>query len=486
MVSGSRTLEPAPERDRPGRGGRAARNAAVLSGATLAARLLGFALGVVLGRTLGVEDYGVYGFAVALSLVVTPLADVGITQYMIRETARDAARAEAEMRDLLRVKLALAVAVLAIVAAVALLRSRDSTVAVVVIVIAAAGLGDSFSQFVFGYFQGRERMGFEARLTTFAALLRAAGGIVLALVTRDLVLVVCWVLAVSVFQVGVAFARVRAPLRETRGRWAAAAWGTVLVMGAIVALTNVYTRADAVMIGLLLDDRQVGLYTAAYTLMLGLGIVPWMVGTALAPVFASTFTGDREVFAQAWREGVRATLVIAIPLALVTSILARPILERLYGPEFGDATTALAVLAWTCPLAALATLSSVALRGAGRERWILLVALAGAVMNVGLNLVLIPAIGIKGAAIMTVATEVMVVLAMAGLATARRLLPRPRLPLLRMLAAAAALAAVAVGLRDAPVEVSVIASMAAYVLVALATRLVGPEDIARIRQARAA
>jgi hypothetical protein len=81
-VSSERRL-PRPKTDAPASVGRTvARHAVLLAAATITARLSALALTVVLGHALGVERYGIYGFALALSLILAPIADVGMTPYL--------------------------------------------------------------------------------------------------------------------------------------------------------------------------------------------------------------------------------------------------------------------------------------------------------------------------------------------------------------------------------------------------------------------
>jgi len=478
---------PAPPERRRVSARRVARNAMLLSAATVAARLSSFALGIALARGLGLSDYGLYGFALALSLVLQPLADLGMTQYAVREAARDHLRLEIELSDLFRVKLLATASVLGAASVVAVLVAHNATVAAIVLLMLAAALGDGVSQLVFGYFQGRERMGFEARLTTAVALARALGGIAAAFAVGSVIAVGAWILAVSVVQLTYATARLRRLIvgeaRSPRRGRRRPDWRTVLTMGLMVGLTLGYTRADAVLIGFRLGEEDVGLYAAAYTIMLGLQIVPWMMTTALGPVFTSTHARERDAFGRAWQEGIRSVLLVALPLSLTVCLLAGPVIHRAYGAEFAPAADSLAVLAWASPLAALASLASVALRGAGRERWLVTVSAAAVVVNVGGNLVLIPTVGIIGAAAMTVVTEVLVTAGLVALGVRHGVLPLPRPPLVRLALAAGALAAVALALRNAPVELAAGGALAAFAVAAGVTRLVGASDVAALRQA---
>ena len=463
-------------------GGRAARNAVVLAAATLTARLSMFALGVVLARALGVDAYGSFGLAVAIGTVLVPLADLGFTPYLVREVARSPGSAAALARTLLRAKLGWTLALTALLCAGAFVAISDPDVRLPVIVVAASLLIDGVSQLIFAYFQGRESMGYEARLTAATALARSFGAAAIAVATHDLVPVVAWWILVSVVQLALAGRRLTAD-RGTAERSSTPRVDrrAVASMGAMTLFVMVYLRIDAVVIAAFFDEGAVGLYTAATTVMLGLQVLPWMATTALVPVFARAHATDPELFQRTWREGLRLVLLIALPFALACSLLATPLIVFAFGDTFREAGTPLAVLVWASPLGAMSLIANAAVRGAGRERWLLAVSGIGAAANVIANLIVVPRHGIDGAAAVTVATEAFVAVAVIGLALRGRVLGRPRLPVVRIAVPLAALAAAALVSDGLPVVVRGLLAMAAFGATALATRALGPAEVALLR-----
>lgn len=446
------------------------RNASVLGGATIVVRLVMFALGIVLARALGAQSYGQYALALGLGAVLQPLADLGITPYLAREVARDRYGAEAALPKLLAAKVALLAATLLVTTgAAALLLAGESLLAVIVAMVLAALL-DGLSIFVYGYFQGREAMEYEARATALAAGVRGVGGIVIAVAFERLGYVVGWIVLVAVLQAAAATWRLRrevgAAASPRRARAAASVrWRSVASMGLIAIFVMTYLRVDTVLLGWLQDERAVGLYAAAYALMMGAQIPPWMLATALTPVFARTFRADPAAFEESWHRGVRLVVLIALPIALVSSLLAAGIVDRLYGDEFDRSADVLAVVIWICPLGAVSLVAQAVLRGAGRELWLTLASGGCAVLNVGLNLWAIPRHGIMGAAVVTVVTEAVNVIALVAGSRRGGLVPWPRFPIVRTALAGGALTAVAVALGALPVEVAGLGALAAYAVV---------------------
>lgn len=463
------------------------RNATALSVANVAARICVLGLAVAMGRGLGVKEYGRYGFAVALATIIVPVADLGITTYIWREVARERRRGDTQALYLLRLKRWLSLGALLLTAAAALLIGTPGQAAIVAVVLTSA-LADGISTFVYGYFQGREQMGFEARWTVTAALLRSLGGIALVLAFGLLMPVLAWMLAISAVQLAVAMRRFDASVDPTEAVGSGGqlvAWRSLLAMGALSVSVLVYIRADSVLLGVIRGPRAVGLYTAAYAIMGATQIVPYQISQAVTPGFSRALgRHDRPAFLRNWHDGMSAVLIVALPLALVTTVLATGLLRLLYGHGFAAGASALSILVWASPLGVVNAVVAGALYAAGREGWPAIVAGIAVGLNLALNLWAIPAYGIAGAAAITVATESAVLILQMGYVMRLGIAPIPRLPYGRMVVALLALGGVAIELKGVGVIVAGVVSVGAYAAVLVASRAVDLRTFVRRRPVR--
>jgi O-antigen/teichoic acid export membrane protein len=453
-----------------------ASNATWLTVALVAARACTFALAIVLARKLGVSAYGRYGIAVAIGSMIVPLFDIGITPYMTREVARNRASGDLQAVGLARQKALLAIAALSLTALITAIVAPGWDSFGVLVVMVASMLADGFSGFVYSYFQGLERMAFQARQTTLAAMARGLGGIACVFIFGSLLSVIAWMLVVSAVQVGVAARRFTGALGErapeaVADRRTSIDWRSVITMGLITLFALIYLQVDAVIIGIFENNHAVGLYVAAYAIVGGLQIIPWQIAVALTPVFARSYSSDPARFQKVWQDGLRAVLLISVPLALVATLLAGPLLTFAFGAKFHAAATALAILAWSSPIWSLNMTCGAALRAAGRERWLAWATGVGLALNIGLNLWAVPEFGIAGASAVTVATELgVLVIIQASLMLGSGVVGLPRLPLVRMVVALAGLSAVTLAASGLPVVLAAALGLAAYAVIVIATR----------------
>src|SRR5437868_4622435 len=91
-----------------------ARNTATLLVASILQKILAFAYFAVIARLAGVHDTGTYFFALSWTLMFSIVTDLGLTSVLIRESARDHARAEHVLNQVLSLKAPL-IALMAVV-----------------------------------------------------------------------------------------------------------------------------------------------------------------------------------------------------------------------------------------------------------------------------------------------------------------------------------------------------------------------------------
>ncbi len=176
-------------------------------------------------------------------------------------------------------------------------------------------------------------------------------------------------------------------------------WSYTAARGIARVTQTALKRSDIVMVAALASPAEAALYTAASRFIVLGQLFVQSVQQALSPQMSSLFArGEQRAANAVFQAATRWSMIAAWPLYLVTAGFA-PALMALFGEGYASASDVVVILSLTMLLAtACGPVDSVLLM-AGRS-WLSLrnstVALA---VNVGLNLVLIPPLGIRGAAI---------------------------------------------------------------------------------------
>lgn len=386
------------------------RNATVLYGAEVASRVLFVAMTILIARELGAGQLGGLIFGTSLAGIVQVVSDFGLTVYLVRALSKD----PTARRDLLPSIAALRLAAVALVGAAALLYAWAVADNGDLFAVSAFAVGyimlSAYSDFVFSLYRAEETMGYEARGKLLNSIAYAGGGIALVATGLGVIDVVAWSCVVALLTNVYAWwlygrlsgfsARPRFRLRDLRRVLTAS-----LPFGIVAVLTTVSFRIDSLMLGTMRGTHDVGLYGAAYRTMEFLLILPAILSTALLPVIARQIDSDPGSVLRLTETAIRRLWSLAFPLAAGLGFLGGQLLTLAFGGGFKDAHAVLALLGCTLiPLFASA-MTAVVISAGPRPAVNSVLAAGVVVINVGLNLALIPSIGINGAGIATLVTE---------------------------------------------------------------------------------
>jgi O-antigen/teichoic acid export membrane protein len=161
---------------------------------------------------------------------------------------------------------------------------------------------------------------------------------------------------------------------------------------------------DVLLVGALMNTTQAAIYKGAssYAALgtFALGIIGLALGPQLAHLMAKN---EKRRTENLFHVGTWWLMVLAWPVGITTAIFA-PLLMRIYGPEFVAGTTALVILSLAFLVQTGTGNNKIVLLMGGKSSLNLVFSAVALVINVGLNLLLIPRYGINGAAIAWAAT----------------------------------------------------------------------------------
>lgn len=176
-------------------------------------------------------------------------------------------------------------------------------------------------------------------------------------------------------------------------------------MGFSFAMTEIYHSFDHVMLGFLKGEEVVGWYSAAYRLMPIAALIPGLISYSIYPLLAGYFKGNRKNLDKIVDGYLRVMFIFAIPLGVGGTLLAKNIIEFLYGSGYENSIIALKILSWDMTVSLLSfTYGHPLLAWDQQDRHIKVVGL-GAFVNLLFNFLLIPKYGLVGAALATIIAE---------------------------------------------------------------------------------
>jgi O-antigen/teichoic acid export membrane protein len=360
---------------------------------------------------VGQAAFGRFVYASTWTALLALGTDLGLGVW----TTRALARSRGDGGQVVRVGLTLrglaAVPYGFAIAAVARFVVRGEARAAMVF-LGVAALANAFVDHFGAVLRGTERFKDEARLNGSRALLTAAAGTVSLTVGRSLVSLCAGLAAASLASCvyGASILLRLYPLKKSSRRaridWALAgvALRQSLPLWFAGLLSLLYFKVDTFFLGSMAGDAELGAYGAAFKLFEGAMILPSVL---LSVTFPRLARAHDDPPSQRRLERQLATLLLALGLVTGAVCLAggAPLVRVIFGPGFDRAVGPLRILALGLPLLFLNFGLTHFLVARDMGRTTTLFALMMLVLNVALDLALIPRGWGPGAAWATVLTE---------------------------------------------------------------------------------
>ena len=172
-----------------------------------------------------------------------------------------------------------------------------------------------------------------------------------------------------------------------------------------IALGSVYMNADTLMIGKLLGEVSVGYYQGAYKILIVFQSVN-LICTAVFPrISMYSRTGNHRAIRILNWAALGFTVLILMPIALVIALLAERIILWIYGVGMMPSAIVLQWLVWAGAANFLKVYAGNLIIARNRQKYMLYAVAGGLILNIGLNLYLIPRFSFPGAAAALVVSE---------------------------------------------------------------------------------
>jgi len=388
-----------------------ARNSIIMLSAQVVIKLLGFFFTLYAARVLGVELFGQYGLVLAIITFFGVISYSGLDIYQTRQTAvlADKSKVGSLIGNAFLARALIGTAMIMIIYLISVFINKPLSFKVFLWLSAMAMainfLMGSFSSTLLGYerfkLYGFLAMGTQSLNTILGLFVLYVGfgieGIGIAYVVAAFIATIIIGLAVNRRVCRISF----------KLDWQNAL--NILKSSAPLAgaaiLATVYYKADFIMLSFFKGDEAVGYYNSAYALVNGLLLVSTSLRATLLPRMAGYFVNDQEKLNRLYHVGFKYMLYIGLSAAFGALILAESIFELVYPQSYLPGAAALKILIWAMALMFINTLQSAHLIARDFKKQLMYITGLGAVLNIALNLVLIPKYSFTGAASATVITE---------------------------------------------------------------------------------
>lgn len=174
-------------------------------------------------------------------------------------------------------------------------------------------------------------------------------------------------------------------------------------------MSAVYGYSDRIMIGKMMTDADVGFYTTAATVSMMWLFVPNAIIKSFRPtIMEFKEKGNEKMYLRRLEQLMSTVFWLSVGVALVLTVFGKLAIRILYGEPYLPAAAPLAILVWSTVFAVTSMTRSTWILSEEKNRFVKHFTFMGAALNVVLNVIMIPLMGIWGAAFATLVTELVV------------------------------------------------------------------------------
>jgi len=363
-------------------------------------------VGVYVARYLGPNNYGLFSYAGSFVGLFSAIAALGVDNIVVRELIKDEKKRDELLGTTFVLKIIGSILVFIVIVIAVRLTNNDSFTNLLIFIIAIRTIFQSFNVINF-YFQSRVLSKYTVYAQIFATILCSViklslihfnmGLIYFAMVT----LLQSIILALGL--VGI-YIKQKLNLFNWRPKFDLAkfllkdSWPLILSGMAI----SIYMKTDQVMIKNMLDAKAVGNYAVAVRLSEVWYFIPMAITNSLFPAIINAKKISEKLYYERLQKLYDLMTWLAIGIALPITFLSNDIINLLFGIQYQEAAGVLRIYIWAGVSTFLGVASFQYLLVENYTKISFLSTFIGAIINVILNIILIPRYGINGAAIATV------------------------------------------------------------------------------------
>ncbi|MDE1335111.1 flippase [Vibrio aestuarianus] len=366
----------------------------------------GLFVGVWVARYLGPVEYGILSWALSIVGICSFLSTLGLDSLVTRELSKNKVDKYEILGSTLVLRLVGSVLMSFLVLCVIFLYIEENTHLYVLITLSFIGIFQVAFTFEY-YFQSEVRGDIIAKCRIFSLLIVALFKVYLIYSERGIVLfaisflldgfVLSALYLTFLKKANLNFRKLKfsydISISLLKNSWPLMFSGLVM---------SIYMKIDQVMIKHLLDDRSVGLYSAAVRLSEAFNFLPVTICAAIFPLIMKSKESSGKLFSQRMTNLHSIMFWFALLIIFFFSICSETIVGFLYGKEFYEASNILIIHAWSALAVFISVSTTSWIISENLQKYKLIQDLFGAIFNILLNFILVPKYGIIGAAYATV------------------------------------------------------------------------------------
>lgn len=390
---------------------RIAKNIGVLGVSQVITSILGFFLLIYIARYLGEVGFGKYSFAVSFTALFMIFADLGTSQLIIRELARNKESTGEYLTNISVIKLLLSFLAFGFIAVTINLMDYPQDTIYAVYLFGIYMILTSFALTFRSIFQAYERMEYTAVVTVIEKIILISLVLFVLFSGYGLIELAYAHVFAGIVDIVLSFFIVLIKITKPKPEINLSLWKTLIIASIPFGLNALFGvlffKIDTVMLSVFKDDAAVGIYNAAYVPLLALtGIISQMIVSALYPIMSRYFISSKDSLKTFTVLSSKYMAIIGFPIGIGCFVLANRFIALFYVDQYSASIIVFQILALFIPIRLVSSITGTLLSSINRQSLRTASVGISALFNIALNAVMIPYLSYIGASIATVLSEI--------------------------------------------------------------------------------
>ena len=388
---------------------RSVKNATWIIACKVAQSILQFIIGMISARYLGASNYGVINYAASVVAFVLPFMKLGFDAILVHELVESPEKEGEIMGTSLTLNIFSSLVCMLGVFGFISLANAGQTEKIIVCILYSISVFCAALEMMQYWFQYKLQSKYSSIVMLLAYLVVSAYKIFLLVTAKS----VTWFAVSHAIEYGIIGASLIVIYIKKGGQRLSFSWqraGKMLSKSKHYILASlmvvVIQNTDHVMLSFMDSDAATGIYSAAVTCMVVVQFVYIAIVDSFRPVILSEKkAGNIASYEKSVSRLYSIILYLMIAQCIVFFIFSNLIVKILYGEDYAESATVLRYLVFYYVFAGMGLVRNVWILAEGKQNYLWIINLSGALLNVALNAVLIPFMGANGAALASLATQ---------------------------------------------------------------------------------
>lgn len=375
----------------------------------IAQSILGLIITMLSARYLGPSNYGVINYASSIVAFVVPIVTLGLNHILVQEFVNHPKKEGEILGSSLLLSLLSSILCIVGVISFALVANAGETVTVVVCALYSLMLIPQALELSQYWFQSK----YLSKYTSITALIAYTAVSLYKIFLLASKKNIYWFAvsnALDYFLIAIALLFIYKKLggqrlsfsRETAFRLVSKS--RYYIVSSL--MVTFFAQTDKIMIKLMIGDAATGFYSAAVACA---GITSFVFSAIIDSFRPSIFESAQNSTVQFEKNMSRLYCVViylSLAQSLIMTVFAKLVVNVLYGASYFPAISALQLIVWYTTFSYLGAVRNIWILSEGKQKYLWMINLSGAITNIVLNFLLIPTMGINGAALASLITQI--------------------------------------------------------------------------------